>query len=273
VKDENGQSTECDGKSTVERLAEKLLDSEDDNEILDSQTREWIDSLEVLSKIEVAFGTEELHAKTILDVGTDCVKPIYIALKFKPDKIIGISEDLPDMASDLEKNSRLFIKETKVRFHDCSFFDKEALRNILSEEKIDQFDFILLSKTLHHLRTGECIAKERNDKHEHQKNETEKCCIYGFEEQKIFEELLELGKRVIVSEWIIPQEKDDDKVRGRGGYFTANEMRRIFENLSGKYKIEFIFPERFHLNKEELNKVEPMLRRIDYICFYLERLA
>jgi len=54
---------------------------------------------------------------------------------------------------------------------------------------------------------------------------------------------------------------------------TANEMQRIFENLSGKYKIEFIFPERFHLNKEELNKVEPMLRQIDYICFYLERLA
>lgn len=137
MKDKNEQSTECDGKGMVERLAEKLLDSEDKIEILDGQTREWIDSLEVLSKIEIAFGTEELHAKTILDVGTDCVKPIYIALKFKPDKIIGISEDLPDMASDLEKNSRLLIKETKIRFHDCNFFDKETLRNILSEEKID----------------------------------------------------------------------------------------------------------------------------------------
>jgi hypothetical protein len=272
VKDENEQSTECDSNGLVEKLAEKLLDSEDEIEILDGQTREWIDALEALSKIEVAFGTKELHAKTILDVGTDCVKPIYIALKFKPDKIIGISEDLPDMASDLENNSRLFI-ETKIRFCNCSFFDKETLRNILSEEKIHQFDFILLSKTLHHLRTGECIAKERNDKHEHQKDETEKCCIYRFEEQRIFEELLELGKRVIVYEWLIPQYKDDDKVRGRGGYFTTSELRKILENLSGKYKIEFIFPERFHLDKEELNKVEPMLRRINYICLYLEKLA
>ena len=135
MKDENEQSTECDGKGMVERLTEKLLDSEDDNEILDGQTREWIDSLEVLSKIEIALGTEELHTKTILDVGTDCVKPIYIALKFKPDKIIGISEDLPDMASDLEKNSRLFIKETKIRFHDCSFFDKESFGTFLVKKK------------------------------------------------------------------------------------------------------------------------------------------
>ena len=70
MKDENEQSTECDSNGLVEKLAEKLLDSEDEIEILDGQTREWIDALEALSKIEVAFGTKELHAKTILDVGT-----------------------------------------------------------------------------------------------------------------------------------------------------------------------------------------------------------
>ena len=272
MKSKNEQSNPRHNDSSVERLAGKLLDSEDEIEIRDGQIQEWIDSLEALSKIEIAFEAKRLHGKTILDVGTDCVKPIYVALKFEPDKIIGISEDLPDTASDLENNSRLFI-ETKIRFCSCSLFDKETLRKILSEEKIRQFDFILLSKTLHHLRTGECVAKQRNGKHKHQKDETEECCIYRFEEQKIFEQLLEIGKRVIVYEWLIPQYDDDDKVRGRGEYFTKNELRKILENLSGKYKIEFIFPERFHLDKEELNKVEPLLRRIDYICFYVEKLV
>jgi len=271
VKDKKEQSERDNG--SVERLAEKLLDSEEEIEVLNNRIGEWIVSLEELSQIELAFETKELRTKTILDVGTDCVKPIYIALKFKPDKIIGIDENLPDKASDLEKNSTLFIKETKIRFFSCSFFEKETLRNILGEEKIDQFDFILLSKTLHHLRTGKCIAKDRNKNHKHQKDETEKCCIYGFEEQKIFDELLKLGKRVIVYEGFYPQDEDVDKVRGRGGAFTTNELRRIFENLSGKYKIEFIFPERFHLDKDKLNKVEPMLRRIDIICFYVEKLT
>lgn len=270
--DKKEQSARCDSGS-VERLAGKLLDSEEEIEVLRNQIGEWIVSLEELSQIEIAFETKEFHSKTILDVGTDCVKPIYLALKFKPDKIIGIDEDLPDVASDLEINSRLFIKETKIRFCNCSFFDKETLRNILSEEKIDQFDFILLSKALHHLRTGTCIAKERDDKHTHQKDETEKCCIYGFEEQKIFDELLKLGKRIIVYEGFHPQEEDADKIRGRGGYFTTNELERIFENLSGKYKVEFIFPERFHLDKEQLSKIEPLFRRTDIVCFYVERLT
>jgi len=50
----------------------------------------WIDSLEELSEIEDAFEVDErnkLHGKTILNIGTDCVKPLYIALKFEPDKI------------------------------------------------------------------------------------------------------------------------------------------------------------------------------------------
>ena len=266
MKDKNNHSTECDSNGLVERLAKKLLDSDDEIEICEGQMKEWINSLEELSKIERAFGSNDLHEKTILDVGTDCVKPIYIALKLKPDKIIGINEQLPDTASDLEKNSSLFIKTTKIRFCNCSLFDKETLRNILNEEKVDKFDFILVSKTLHHLRTGKCDKK-------HKHREDEKCCKYKFEEQKIFEELLELGKRAIVYEAFYPQDKDDDKVRGRGGYFTKNELRGIFEHLSGKYKVEFIFPERFHLSKEELDRVEPMLKRNDYFCFYIEELT
>jgi len=125
-----------------------------------------------------------------------------------------------------------------------------------------------VSKTLHHLKTGKCIAKERDEKHKCR--EDEESCIYGFEEQKIFEMLLELGKRVIIYEYFEPDQNDNDKVRGRGGYFTIKEWMRVFEYLSEKYKVELIRPERFHLNKEALDRVCSMLRQVDCVCFFVE---
>lgn len=257
----------CEDKGLIERLQKDL-----ENHKNDLQT--WTDSLEELSEIEDAFKTDgkpELDGKTILDIGTDCVKPLYIALKFEPDKIIGIDENLPSIASDIKLKSRLLTK-TKIGFYDCSFFDEEGIRKIREKEEIESFDFILVSKTLHHLRTGKCIKKERDDKHEHQKDETEQCCIYRFEEPKIFEKLLKLGKRVIVYEVLFPQEEDDDKVRGRGGYLTPTEWERIFTYLSGKkHRVEFIRPERFHLDKKEPEKIVATLRKVDCICFYVEK--
>jgi len=122
---------------------------------------QWVDSLEELSEIEDAFEVEEgnrLHGKTILDVGTGCVKPLYIALKFEPDKIIEINEYLSSysFASDLEQKSRLFTK-TKIHLYNCSFFDEVGLRKI---QKKDTFDFVLVSKSLHHLELEN--ASERN---------------------------------------------------------------------------------------------------------------
>ena len=124
---------------------------------------------------------------------------------------------------------------------------------------------------MHHLRTGECIAKERDQKHECR--EDEECCIYKFDEQKIFEKLLQLGKRVIVYECFFPHEKDVDKVRGRGGHFTIKEWRRIFSHLSENYRVEFIEPLRCQLDKKELDKVIAKLRQVDYICFYVEKMG
>ncbi len=256
-------------------LVERLLKCEKDLEECDKESQSWTESLEELSRIKDAFVTGEnnrLDKKTILDIGTDCVKPLYIALKFEPDKIIGIDEDLPSIASDIKLNSRLLTK-TKIGFYDCSFFDEETFRKILEKEGMDRdrrFDFVLLSKTLHHLRTKKCIAEERDKNHKHQKDETENCCIYGFNERKIFEKLLKLGKRVIVFEAFFPQEDDDDKVRGRGGYFTTTEWRRIFEYLSGKHQVKFIRPKQFSLNKKTLNEIDSILKQVDCICFYVE---
>ena len=72
----------------TEGLANCLEELKDSKIKLDNW-KAWIDSLEELSEIEDAFGIEErdkLHGKTFLDIGTDCVKPLYIALKFEPDK-------------------------------------------------------------------------------------------------------------------------------------------------------------------------------------------
>jgi len=163
----------------------------------------------------------------------------------------------------------VFVNETEINFYNCSLFDDEKFRRILGKEGIeDKCDFVLVSKTLHHLRTGRCIAKGRDQKHECQ--EDEECCIYKFEEQEIFKRLSELGKRVIVYECFHPHDKDDDKIRGRGGYFTIKEWRRIFSHLSENYRVEFIEPLRCHLDQKEVDKVIAKLRQVDCVCFYLE---
>jgi hypothetical protein len=143
-------------------------------------------------------------------------------------------------------------------------------------EEIDKFNFVLVSKTLHHLRTGTCIAKKRNEDHNCEKNETqretESDCIYEFETKKIFDRLLELGTRVIIYESFNPNDKDNDKVRGRGGYFTREELADVFRHLSNGYSVQFIRPEKFLLTQETVDKIEPMLKEVDEICFYVEKL-
>ena len=76
----------------------------------------WTDALEELSEIEDAFELDEngkLHGKKILDVGTDCVKPLYMALKYEPDKIVGINEYFGTFPFEptLKQKSRFFTKK------------------------------------------------------------------------------------------------------------------------------------------------------------------
>jgi len=256
----------CEDNDVVQRL----LECEKNLEECNNESKSWVDSLRELSVIKNAFVTQEgdrLEGKTILDIGTDCVKPLYIALKFEPDKIIGINEGLLSIGSDIETQSKLLTK-TKLSFYDCSFFDEVSFRKILEKEGIDEFDFILLSKTVHHLRTGKCVNEE------HKKNgkcpEDEKCCKYAFEPEMLFEKLLRFGKRIIIYEFFDPNDTDDDKIRGRGGYFTTRELKEALVYLSEKYRIRFIRPQEFSLDKTRLNDVDLMLREVDTICFYVE---
>jgi predicted RNA methylase len=262
----------CKTDDVAEGLSKRLLECLEELDDLKVDLDIWTDSLEELSDIVGAFKVDKknnIQEKTVLDVGTDCVKPLYIALKFEPQKIIGINEDLSSysFASDIEQKSKLLTK-TEIKLYDCSCFDKENLDKILAREKQTTSDFILLSKTLHHLRTGECIAKERDQNHKCSPDE--ESCIYEFKEQKIFNMLLQLGKRVIVYEWFDASEEDDDKVRGRGGYFTTEEWRQIFRHLSENYRVEFIKPLKYRLTKSKLKKIESKLRQVDRICFYVE---
>jgi len=263
----------CENKDLVERLT-KCLDALDDNQ---NDLDTWTDSLEELSEIEGAFEKENLSGKTILDIGTDCVKPLYIALKLKPERVVGINEDLRySYTSVIEQKGNLLTSPVEMRFYNCSFFDDEMLKRILREEKVEKFDFVLVSKTLHHLRSGEkCIAKQRDEGHRCQ--EDEECCIYEFEEQAIFDKLLTLGTKVIVYEFFDPTDKDDDKIRGRGGYFTKNELNGniqnewdgIFKRLSRKYNVEFIAPKRFHVDQKNLKRIDKILKEVNTICFYV----
>jgi hypothetical protein len=272
----------CCENGKNEKLTERLLKLMDEIDYLKDDLKTWTDALEELSEIEDAFKTTEkpsekpeIREKTILDVGTDAVKPLYIALKFKPSKMIGINECFPTFVSDIELKSKI-LTPTKIRLYTCSLFNKVTLDIIRDKEAIKEFNFVLVSKTLHHLRTGECIASKRDKNHDCKRNEsekeTEKDCIYGFETKKIFDRLLELGKRVIVYESFDPNDKDDDKVRGRGGYFTSNELTEMLRILSDKYEVEFIRPERFSLSKRTFNRIGPILRKVDCVCFYVEDL-
>ena len=124
------------------------------------------------------------------------------------------------IASEIEAQFKLFTK-TKIAFYEWNFLMEKRSKKFEQEAVMGKFDFVLISKTLHHLRTKECIAKNRDPKHEC--TEDEDSCIYGFGEQAIFKRLLELGKRVGVNEYFNATETDDDKERGQGGYFTASE--------------------------------------------------
>jgi len=76
---------------------------------------------------------------------------------------------------------------------------------------------------------------------------------------------------VIVYEYFDPNDEDVDKVRGRGGYFTTKEWTKIFEHLSQNYKVEFVNPQQFHVDKETLNEVDSILKKVDCILFYVEK--
>jgi hypothetical protein len=253
--------------SLIERLQNRIEDNEND-------LQTWTDSLEELAEIEDAFEVNEkgkIIDKTILDVGTDCVKPLYIALKFKPAKIMGINEDLSySFTSDIEQGAKLFAEPTQIRFYNCSLFDKETLGRILKRENLSNFDFVLVSKTLHHFRTGECVRKV-GKKHDCEDVETEKNCIYEFKEKDVFEILLKLGNRVVIYEFFNRGERDDDKIRGRGGYFIREEWERMFEYfLRSNYTVRFVRPENFFLDKGTLTHAFFMLRRVNTLCFYVE---
>ncbi len=245
-------------------LSEKLVECLNEMGNLTNELYQWTESIQDLSNMKKAFQIEEgkkLHGKTILDIGTGGVKPLYIALNFEPDKIIGINEQPYSFAPEIEQNSKLLTK-TKIHFYACNFFDDENLKKILRDEKIEKFDFVLVSKTLHHLRSGKCHLE-----HEHRKDE--KCCKYKFEVQNIFDRLLQLGKRVIIYESFYPQEKDEDNVRGRGGYLTTEEWITIFTHLLKNYSVEFVRPLKCQLDEKEMENVIAKLRQVDYVCFYV----
>lgn len=234
----------------------------------------WTDAITELAEIEDGFKTNEkpeMQGKTILDVGTDCVKPLYIALKYKPLKIVGINECiLRPFELKIESQSKL-LTDTKISLYSCSLFDDVTFARILEKEEIKgKFDFVLVSKTLHHLRTDKCVE-------EHECPEDEAFCKYGLNVRFVFEKLLSLGERVLVYEPIETDTDsgDADKTRGRGGNLTKNEFLQIFRYLSEneKYRIKFIRPKMFDLNKTTLDKIEPILRQVDLICFCIEEQA
>jgi hypothetical protein len=261
----------CDDKKDLnEKLTEKHLELEEDKDNSEECLKIWTEAITELSEIEDAFKTNEeieLQGKTILDVGTDAVKPLYLALKYEPSKIIGIDESgFREFNFEIESRSKL-LTDTKIKLYDGSLFDDIALDKIRKKEEIvGLFDFVLVSKTLHHLRTDKCIEK-------HKCQEDEESCKYGFNTERVFEKLLSLGKRVVVYE-PIDDGDDADKIRGRGCNLTKKEWHQIFQYFlrNSKLRIKFVRPQIFDFSKATLARTEQILREVDLICFYVEKL-
>ncbi|MGA3059627.1 MAG: hypothetical protein ABSD92_04585 [Candidatus Bathyarchaeia archaeon] len=262
-----------DEKDSInEKLANRLLKLEQEIESLKDDLTIWTDALEELSEIEDAFKTDgkpKIQGKTILDVGTDAVKPLYIALKFKPSKIIGIDElCFRPYCFNLESQSKIFT-DTKIRLYGCSLFDEVTFNRIRVKEGIrGRFNFVLVSKALHHLRTEKCVEEQEC-------SEDEESCKYGFNTETIFKKLLSLGKRVIVYESFDDAEEDLDKTRGRGGYLGKNCLLEVLKGLSKneEYQVHLVRPQSFNIDKTTLDRVEPILRQVDCICFYVEKIS
>ena len=140
-----GADMSCENNELIERLLECEKELETRKDDLDT----WTDALEELSEIEDAFATD---GKTILDVGTDCVKPLYISLKFKPDKIIGISEDLSvySFASDLEHYTTTHDNNTTSRHSLQKKTSYETSAYLLNKQSKNQLNACLnvLRKTV-----------------------------------------------------------------------------------------------------------------------------
>ncbi len=253
----------------TKKLTEKNLKLEEDIDFSKEEMTIWTDAITELCDIEDAFKMNEkteMQGKTILDVGTDTVKPFYIALKYKPSKIIGITDgSFRPFALEIESQSKL-LTDTKIRLYSCSLFDEITLDRIREKEEIrGRFNFVLVSKALHHLRTDECVEA-------HECPADEKSCKYGFNTASIFKKLLSLGERVIVYESFDDTEEDVDKVRGRGGYLGKDCLLDVLKCLSEseEYRVYLVRPQSFNLDKTTLDRVEPILRQVDCICFYVE---
>ncbi len=108
----------------------KQSESNENQESCADDISSWIESIDELSEIEKSFGTDELCGKTILDIGTYGIKPLYIALKYKPKKIIGINDEFDDsfrlidslLISFMELNSSFTLLSTLI----FAFFDSST---------------------------------------------------------------------------------------------------------------------------------------------------
>ena len=74
---------------------------------------------------------------------------------------------------------------------------------------------------------------------------------------------------MIIYESFYPQDKDDDKVRGKGGYLTTEEWHTMFTHLLKNHSVELVRPLKCQLNEKELETVIAKLRQVDYVCFYV----
>ncbi|MHA1380933.1 MAG: hypothetical protein ACTSRG_21410 [Candidatus Helarchaeota archaeon] len=205
-------------------------DDEYDWEIEFDKINEWQPSFEKIRK-----DLKEINR--ICEIGGDWKSVFLLSQHLKLTRITNVNKIFIDDGNIIQYEN--LVKKSQFDFikQDARFIN--GLKTKLKEKEVEiPFDLLIISKTLHHLRTGKCIIQEEKKKWHFKKHMK----IFEFEPEKIIK-LFKLAKFTLIWEHIEPNESDHD-IEDNGGNFTREEFKNFIKNLKvNNFTIDLISPE------------------------------
>lgn len=217
----------------------------------------WADTMEKLIKWQAILNGDSI--KRICNIGGwGYLSTLYCMIKTVDCAVVisqEISEDIFKIRDEIypyfrgnsntRKKNILHLIEADARY-------KEGLKDILTErlsitekELKKYFNLLIISKTLHHLRSGKCQVHRKSP---NKKGINVECikdpdsCVFEFKTDVLYN-LVSYGEKTLIWELIEPNFVDTDKEDGVGGHLTRREFWEILRDLDTKgYIIEFFFP-------------------------------
>jgi len=198
---------------------------------------------------KIGLTKDECEIKTLLDIGAFGIFAILVALIFKLERVIAIDQigfhsdfyELKEgLANFFDNRDAVQLIKADARYVKSLCENKVYFKNELKEIKeLEPFHIVIMSKILHHLRTGKCKIHEK----EKLCQQNPKQCLFKFQPKDIIKLFL-LGKQIIIWDIIALNEIDVDKDQtGIGGHLTREELWDLITTLKEvNHEIEFFEP-------------------------------